>query len=102
MKTEDMVEAVVTAYRKRKALGVNPATRNNWGLCMKCGRELDSVNTEDMSNNTIEIRVTHHGEEDYAKFRFPSSEYREEHVNMCLRSVDWFMQNHSENSAKKR
>lgn len=45
--------------------------KTNWPVCMTCKRDVDSVNVEDIGNDTVTIRARCHDKEAIIKMEFP-------------------------------
>ncbi len=69
MKTYKFFDIIRKAKLAKQFL-ISP-TAQNWPLCLTCGREVWSANLEHESDNSCEIRVHCHGQEDSAKILFP-------------------------------
>ncbi len=62
------------AFEQRNGLYV-PRTegdvKTNWPVCMTCHQDVDSVNVEEVSNQTVDIRAKCHDKECTIRLEFP-------------------------------
>lgn len=45
--------------------------KTHWPVCLTCHQDVDSVNVEDVGQNTVTVRSRCHGEESIIKMEFP-------------------------------
>ena len=70
--------------------------RASWPVCMTCHQDVDSVNVEDVGNESVTIRARCHGEEAVVRLDFPyqilkRTEFETwNHVQNALNTVTFF------------
>jgi hypothetical protein len=70
MKTKGFLHQTRKRAKLNKEL-ITPYSKPNWPICITCGREVDSAVLENWNRTSVEIRVTHHGAEDFHRVEFP-------------------------------
>ncbi len=70
--------------------------KTNWPVCMTCHQDVDSVNVEDVHNDTVDIRAKCHGEECVIRLEFPFRITRRDdketwhHIQTALNNATFF------------